>query len=150
MTLPAQRPGRQLSRWDPFREFEDLYTQMGRLWDRTFNTDTPTAGNWSPLADVCETGDSYVVEIDVPGVKREDISVQLTGNDLVVSGELKETEREGMFRRRTRRTGSFEYRTNLPADVRTDDIDAHLHDGVLTLRIPKAEAAQPRKIEIKD
>lgn len=66
-----------------------------------------------------------------------------------MTGELKETEREGMFRRRTRRTGSFQYRTNLPSDIRADDIDARLDDGVLTLRIPKAEAAQPKKIEIK-
>lgn len=150
MTLPVQRPGRPAARWDPFREFEDLYNQMGRLWDRAFDTGTPLAGSWSPLADVCETDDSYVVEIDVPGVKRDDLSVQLTGNDLVVTGELKETEREGMFRRRTRRTGSFEYRTNLPSDVRADDIEAHLNEGVLVLRVPKAEVAQPRKIEIKD
>ncbi|WP_051796044.1 Hsp20/alpha crystallin family protein [Kibdelosporangium aridum] len=64
---------------------------------------------------------------------------------LTITGELKETEREGLFRRRT---GHFEYRTTLPRNVDTDKIDARLASGVLTVRIPKAEAAKPRRIEI--
>lgn len=152
MTLPVQRQNRPLARWDPFREFEDLYTQMGRLWESAFGArsgDSATTTGWAPIADVCETEDAYVVEIEVPGVKREDLTVDLVSNELAVTGEVKETEREGLFRRRTRRTGRFEYRTTLPRDVDTDKVDANLADGILTVHIPKAEAAKPRKIEVR-
>lgn len=149
MALPARRPDRPATRWDPLREFEDLYTQLGRLWESALGAE-PTGGTgWAPLADVCETPDAFVVEIDVPGVKRQDLSVEVVGNELTVVGELKETEREGLFRKRTRRTGRFEFRTNLPRDVDADRIEADLAEGVLTLRLPKAEVAKPRKIEIR-
>jgi HSP20 family protein len=148
MTQPAPRPGGQIARWDPFREFKNLYTRLGRLWQSAFGPDAPTATAWSPLADLRETDDAYIVEIDVPGVKREDITIDLRDDKLSVTGELKETEREGLFRKRTRRTGHFDYRTTLSRNVNPDKIDASLTNGVLTVRIPKAEQAKPRRIEI--
>jgi HSP20 family protein len=152
MAVPARRENRPITRWDPFREFEDLYTRLGRLWDTEFGSAFGTGtgeGGWVPLADLSETQDAYMVEVDVPGVKRDDINVELAGNELVVTGELKETEREGLFRKRTRRTGRFEYRTSLPQDVEADKIEAKLTDGILTLRVPKAEEAKPRRIQIR-
>jgi HSP20 family protein len=152
MALPARRENRPITRWDPFQEFEDLYTRLGRLWESEFGSafGTGASAGWAPLADLRETQDAYLVDVDVPGVKREDINVELLGNnELVVTGELKETEREGLFRKRTRRTGRFEYRTTLPQDVQADNIEATLADGVLTLRVPKAETAKPRRIEIR-
>jgi HSP20 family protein len=146
MALPAVRSNNSLGRWDPFREFEDLYTQMGRWMDSlTGEIDRDT---WAPLADVSEADDAYTVEIDVPGVRREDIDIDLVGNELVVTGELKEKERVGLLRHRTRRTGRFSYRVALPDRVDTDKVEASLNDGVLTIRIPKSEAAKPRRIEI--
>lgn len=147
MTVPAQRSGSQPARWDPFRQFEDLYTQMGRLWE-SFGSSAGAGGVWAPPVDVCETEDAYIVDLDVPGVKRDDLDVKHSGDEVIVTGELKETEREGLFRKRTRRTGQFEFRANLPRDVKPDEITANLTDGVLTLRIPKAEVASPRRIEI--
>jgi HSP20 family protein len=146
--VPTQRSERQPARWDPFRQFEDLYTQMGRLWGSAFGPTAGPGGNWAPLVDVCETEDDYIVDIDVPGVQRQDLDVKLSGNELIVTGELKATEREGLFRKRTRRTGQFEFLTSLPRHVKRDEITASLADGVLTVRIPKAEVAGPRKIEI--
>ncbi|HEY8373935.1 MAG TPA: Hsp20/alpha crystallin family protein [Pseudonocardiaceae bacterium] len=146
MTTPARRT--EGPWWDPLREFEDLYSRMGRLWESAFGSASPTVASWAPLADVCETQDAYLVEVDVPGVKQEDLDVELAGTELVVTGELKEVEREGVFRKRTRRTGRFEYRTTLPSDVDAERIEAQLADGVLTLRIPKAEVAKPRRIPI--
>ncbi|HEY0450483.1 Hsp20/alpha crystallin family protein [Actinophytocola sp.] len=149
MALPAERQNRPLARWDPSREFEDLYTQMGRLWDSAFGPGSGTAPGWTPLADVSETDDAFIVEVEVPGVRAEDLTVEVVGNELTVTGEMKETERQGLFRKRTRRVGEFEFRTSLPRDVDADNIEANLSDGVLTLRIPKAEAAKPRKIEVR-
>ena len=148
MALPAVRSNNQLGRWDPFREFEDLYTQMGRWMDSAFGRlDQPTA--WAPLADLSESEDAYLVEVDLPGVKRDDVTIDLVGNELVVTGELKQRERQGLLRHRTRRTGEFSYRVTLPDSVDADKVEASLAEGVLTIRVPKSEAVKPRRIAIK-
>lgn len=152
MTLPVLRSGSTLGRWDPFREFEDLYQQMGRLMETSFGG-ANRGGNggmagWAPLADLSETEDAYLVEVDLPGVKRDDVSIEQVGNELSITGEFKERERTGWLRSRTRRVGRFEYRTTLPHDVDSDKIEAELTDGVLTVRVPKTEAAKPRRIAI--
>ncbi|WP_309064347.1 Hsp20/alpha crystallin family protein [Microbacterium sp.] len=150
MTLPVPRSGGSApERWDPFREIEDLYTQMGRWMDSTFGRSDASMSGWSPLADVSETEDAYTVEVELPGVKRDDINIELSGADLIVSGELKEREREGLFRHRTRRTGRFHYRVHLPDAVDADGVKATLDEGVLSVRVPKSEAAKPRRIAIE-
>jgi len=153
MTLPVLRrsEARPAARWDPFTEFEDLYDRMGRLMDTAWGGwGAPgwQAGTWSPLADVTETGDAYIIEADLPGVKRDQVSIEVTGGELVISGETAPREHEGMLRRSTRRQGRFEYRATLPQDVDPDKVSASLADGVLTVTVPKAEAARPRRIEI--
>ena len=150
MTLPALRSSRSLGRWDPFREFEDLYSEMGRWMDSVFGRvdGAPAARTWAPLADLTETEDAYLVEVDLPGVKRDDLTIDLTGTELSVTGELKDKERQGWLRHRTRRVGRFGYRVTLPQDVDADKVEATLADGVLTVRVPKTEAAKPRRIQI--
>jgi HSP20 family protein len=103
---------------------------------------------WVPLADIEETEDAWVVEAELPGVNKKDINVDVRDSEVVVTGEIKEKERKGLLRRRTRPVGRFEYRVVLPGEVDADAIDASLDDGVLTIRIPKAEKARPRRIEI--
>jgi len=144
MALPVLRSSETWNRWDPFREFEGLRGQMDEWMESAFTGVTV----WSPLADVSETADAYVVEVDLPGVKREDVGVELVGNTLTIAGELKEKERSRWLRHRTRRRGRFEYRTSLPREVVADQVEANLVDGVLTVRIPKSEAMKPRRIEI--
>ena len=139
-----------MTRWEPFAEFEDLYDRMGRLFQSAFE-DAPMRmdpNGWSPLTDVTETDDAYVVELDLPGVKREDVSVELGDRQLVVTGEVKEIEHEGVRRRRARRYGRFEYRTSLPGEADAEHVTASMSDGVLTIRVPKTTAAKPRKVEI--
>ncbi|WP_158847848.1 Hsp20/alpha crystallin family protein [Saccharothrix deserti] len=148
MTLPAVRSSGPPGRWDPFREFEDLYREMGRWMDSVTGRLDEGVRAWSPLADVAETDDAYLVEVELPGVKREDINIDLIGSELAITGELKEKERQGLFRSRTRRTGQFSYRVTLPHDVDADKVEANLADGVLSVRVPKSEAAKPRRIAI--
>lgn len=105
-----------------------------------------SAAGWRPAADVRETDDDYVVEIDVPAARREDISVDVSPRELVVTGEVK--ERQGLFRTRTRRTGRFEYRLAVPADVDPDQTRADLSSGVLTVRLPKTQEARRRRIPV--
>ncbi|MFI6853945.1 Hsp20/alpha crystallin family protein [Streptomyces sp. NPDC050416] len=148
MALPVRREQRSPV-WDPFREFQDLYQRMGQLWQSA----VPGGGGllsetWAPLADLEETDDAYVVEVDLPGVKKDDITVELNAGELTVHGEIKEKERTGVLRSRTRRTGQFDYRVTLPQDTDEERITAELADGVLTVKVPKAEKAKPRRIEI--
>jgi HSP20 family protein len=105
--------------------------------------------SWSPMVDIEERDDAYVIEAELPGVKRQDVNIELVGNELAITGEIKERERKGAVRRRTRRTGRFEYRVTLPNQVDAEKIEAGLDQGVLTVRVPKSEREQRRKIEIK-
>jgi len=83
-------------------------------------------GAWLPAADVVETDGAYVIEVELPGVRREDVDVELNGDELVVTGEVKERKREGLFRRRTRRVGEFEFSRHaagLPSGRRHRGVD---------------------------
>ncbi|KZB84315.1 Hsp20/alpha crystallin family protein [Amycolatopsis regifaucium] len=130
MTLTAVRSVSALERWDPFLELEDLHRWMGR---------------WSPAAAVRETDDAYLVEMELPGFKRRDVTVEVTGSEVAVRGTA---GRRGLFRRRTSRTRDFVYRTTLPDGVNTDAVSATLAKGVLTVRVPKREFARRRRIPV--
>jgi HSP20 family protein len=150
--LPVRRGGgRNLTVVNPTREFEDIYDRMGQLMNLAFGL-TPLerdGGPWIPLADVSETDDAYVVEIDAPGVRKDQIDIQLQDRELVITGEIPESEQEeGRRHHRSRRTGQFEFRTSLPGDVNADGVNAQLSNGVLKVTVPKSQAAKPRHIEI--
>jgi HSP20 family protein len=138
-----------VSRWEPPRDFEDLQTRLNQLVEGAFTgVGLSPDSVWVPLVDIEETEDAWILEAEVPGVKKDDINVEVRDSEVVVTGEIKEKERKGLLRRRTRPVGRFEYRVDLPGEVNADDVDASLDDGILTLRIPKAEKARPRRIEI--
>jgi HSP20 family protein len=153
MALPVRRsasPTTLTERWDPARELDELHNRVGQLMDSLWSGAAIGDGAvWSPLVDVEETDDAWVVEADLPGVKREDVNVEVRGNELIISGEIKERERKGILRRRTRRSGQFEYRVTLPGGADPGGIDASLDDGVLKVRVPKPEEARPRRIDVK-
>lgn len=156
MTLPVRRrAGRpaelEFPRWAgaPLREFEDLFNRMERLLETTFGPASLTEmGAWAPMADLSETDEAYLVEVDLPGIKSDDLDVEISERELHITGELKEREREGVLRHGTRRTGRFEYRALLPGEVKAENVSATLADGVLSVTVPKAEPAKPRHIEI--
>jgi HSP20 family protein len=156
--LPVRRGGRNTSTMvvNPSREFEDIYDRMGQLMNFAFGL-TPAAladMPWVPLADLSETDDAYVVKAELPGVSKDQVNIQLQDREIVISGEIPEPEtgdgKGGGARRHrsTRRTGRFEFRAYLPGDVNADAVTAQLSDGILTVTVPKSEAAKPRKIEI--
>ncbi|GIU85144.1 MAG: heat-shock protein Hsp20 [Acidimicrobiales bacterium] len=144
MTLPAR--GDDLLRWNPFAELERLTEELNRWWSEwPKNT---LAGAFVPLADIEETDDAYLVEVELPGVSKEDIDVEVSGRRVVVSGERKEKERKGVLRRRTRTVGKFHFEAVLPGDVDESGVEATLADGVLSVRLPKAAGERPRKIPV--
>jgi HSP20 family protein len=138
-----------VGRFEPPRDFEDLQARLNQLVEGAFTgVGLSPDSVWVPLADIEETEDAWILEAEVPGVKRDDINVEVRDSEVVVTGEMKEKERKGLLRRRTRPVGRFEYRVDLPGEVNADEVDASLDDGILTLRIPKAAKARPRRIEI--
>ena len=147
MTLPVRSPDGTPA-WDPLRELDQLQLRMTQLIGTVIGSAGDTAGAWTPLADVTETDDAYLVEIDLPGVDRKDLSVEVAAGELRIGGEIVEKERVGWLRHRTRRVGRFAYRTTLPGDIDADRISADLAGGVLTVRVPKTEAAKPRRITV--
>jgi HSP20 family protein len=151
--LPVRRGRQNTSVVNPSREFEDIYERMGQLMNFAFGL-TPAAladMPWVPLADLSETDDAYVIKAELPGVNKDQVNIQLQDRELVISGEIPEPEDGNNHHRRhrsSRRTGQFELRTYLPGEVNADAVTAQLSDGVLTVTVPKAEAAKPRKIEV--
>jgi HSP20 family protein len=107
-----------------------------------------------PSIDLAETDDAIEVTTDLPGIKAEDVDIEIRNDFLTISGqtsEKKETD-EGngrKYHRIERRTGSFSRSVRLPCDVQQDKVDAELKDGVLTVKMPKAEEARSKKITVK-
>ncbi len=145
MALPARQSRYASSRWDPFAALEDLHDEMSRLLTNVFpDVGRISVNAWSPPIDVEESDDAYVVEADVPGVRADDISVEVTGNELRITGRIE----EGASRRRTRQTGEFDYRLTLPGGIDAEGAEANLDHGVIKLRLPKAARATRHRIPI--
>ncbi|UER55866.1 Hsp20/alpha crystallin family protein [Kineosporiaceae bacterium SCSIO 59966] len=147
MALPARR-STELQTWNPFRELDDLHERMSRLMESTFGETRNGLTGWVPAVDIEETDEAFLVEAELPGVKRDDVTVELRDNELTIHGEIKERERTGVLRRQTRRTGQFDYRVVLPGDVDADNVEANLQEGILRVTVRKAEQTKPRRIEI--
>ena len=145
----------EVVRWEPFNEMISLRDAVNRLFEDSFIR----PGVW-PLGidgrglsiptDVIETKDDVIIKISVPGVKLEDIDISVVGDTLTIKGETKTEEQfeEGSYLRKERRFGSFQRTLSLPASVASDKARAEFENGVLTLTLPKTEAARPRSIKV--
>ena len=144
-----------IPRWERHLNFSELSRLQERL-DRLLGSfsDLPSesggAGVFPPV-NITETGDHIVVRAELPGVAAEDLNVNITGTSLVISGERKIKDRgDGVtYHRRERSGGTFNRVLTLPSDVDEDQIDAGLINGVLTIALPKTEAAKPKQIIVK-
>src|SRR3954452_21657164 len=100
MALPVRRRSNEVRSWDPFQELDDLQHRFSSLLESTAGDLSGSSfGSWTPAVDIEETDDAFVVEAELPGVKREDVNIELNENQLVVHGEIKERERSGVLRR---------------------------------------------------
>ena len=152
MALPVRRDKHDVAEataWSPLQELERLNRELAGYLDSWRRLPDLFGDGFTPLADVEETPEAYVVEVEVPGVRREDIDIEVAGRRLWVRGERKEKERVGILRRRERTVGRFSCEVMLPGDVDEDGVEAHLDGGVLALRLPKPEHDRPRRIEIR-
>jgi HSP20 family protein len=103
----------------------------------------------TPPVDIEETDDAYVVDIDLPGVRPEDVNIEMRGEELRISGQVQQRDRTGVVRRQNRPTGEFEYLVDLPSDIDPNKVEAMYRNGVLTVMVGKGQNAQPRRIEIR-
>jgi HSP20 family protein len=149
MAVPVRSESTDPQPWDPLADVRNLLSQISRFPDSWGELVALPRNGFTPLADVEETDDAYVIEIELPGVDKKDIDVSVAGRRLTITGERKEKERVGVLRRRTRRVGRFEYDIQLPGDVDDQGVTASLTEGVLTARVPKATTERARKIPIK-
>ena len=139
---PASQPTRYLTT-EPFAPWDDLTQRMGQLMRGVVEEGLANA------IDIEDTNDAYLVEVELPGVSPEDVSVDWSDRQLTISGEIKEKVRTGLLRKQTRRYGAFDYTVTLPGQVDGENIEATLTNGVLTVRVPKADNARSRRIEVK-
>ena len=144
-----------ITRFDPLGEMVSLRSAMDRLVEDSFVSPLTwrTMANGegiNPPLDVHETEDEIVVSAALPGMKADDLDITITGQTLTLRGELKadeEVKRE-QYLYRERRHGSFSRSVQLPVRVQGEQANASFSDGILTLRIPKAEEVKPRQIRI--
>lgn len=150
------------STFDPFNAMQqamqdmfDSFRPFSPWMERSFGGNLQPYGReglWIPAFDVKERADSYVIEADLPGCKEDDLDITLTGNRLTVTGKRDESRREEgeTYYSYERQSGSFSRAFTLPENVDANHISADLKDGVLSVVVPKTEAAKPRKISLKE
>jgi len=142
---PTTKPPVRKGRWDvPFSRFLD---DVFGVSDWRISEDV----DWMPTVDVHETSDYYIIDMDLPGMDREDVSITYDDGMLKICGERKgETDEveKVTFRRRERYQGSFCRTFRLPKDIKPEDIKANVKNGVLRLRIHKTEQKEPNEIPI--
>ena len=143
----------QLTKWDPFREMEDVFDRYSRAigWPRRGTQEVMATGGWAPRVDIAETDNEFTIKAEIPEVNKEDVKVTVDSGVLTIRGERKqEKEEKGKkFHRVERYYGSFTRSFTLPDNVDESKIEASFKDGMLNLQIPKTEAAKPKAIEVK-
>lgn len=139
-------------RWEPAREITALQGEMNRLFSSLIDTPAPAGAprRWVPAVDVAETGEAFVLKADLPGVAEDDVSVEIEGGVLTISGERRaehEEEREGWYRVE-RSFGAFRRAVTLPDGVDPERVRATFDRGVLEVRIPRPASQVPHRVRI--
>jgi HSP20 family protein len=147
-----------LVRWNPTRDPSawpsDLFTvqrDINRIFDNCFCGETSDLTSWTPAVDIAESENDYIVKVELPGAKKEDVRITVESNTLTIRGEKKqqkETKKEN-YLTVERSYGTFERSFSLPATIVSDKIDATYADGILTVTLPKSTEAKPKSIEVK-
>jgi HSP20 family protein len=141
-----------MTRWDPFRDLMGIQTELNRLFGRTYaGGESAASGAWMPALDIYEGKDKYVITVELPGVEPADVDISVEDSTLTIRGERKFYQEvdEDSFHRVERRYGAFSRSLALPQTANTDAIEASFDRGVLTIEVPKAEEAKPKKITVK-
>ena len=144
-----------LTRWEPFREMEDLQNRLSTFFSRApmrrgNGKESITLPEWTPLADITEDDREYVIKAELPELRKEDVKVTVENGVLTMSGERKfeKEEKKKKYHRVERGYGSFVRTFALPEDADADKIKAEFKHGMLEVHLPKNEKAKPKQIEV--
>lgn len=143
-----------LMRWEPAREMMTLREAMDRLFDDAFTRPLSVRDGWSlasPAIDMYQTDNEVVVRASIPGIKADEVQINVTGDVLTLKGEVKQEEerKDRAWHIREQSFGSFERSVALPTSVKSDQAEAVFENGILTVTLPKADEVKPRTINIK-
>jgi HSP20 family protein len=141
-----------LTRWDPFQEMLNLRRTVDRLFDNASpDHEWAQPPLWGLAVDVVENKDDFIVKASIPGINPDDLDVSYSDDTLTIKGEIKSDNevKENQYHLRERRYGSFTRSISLPTKIKGGAIEASYQNGVVTLRLPKAEEVKPKRIAIK-
>lgn len=140
-----------ITRWEPFREMEDMFRQYSPFFARALRRNGSEGIEWTPVADITETDKEYLIKAELPEVKKEDVKITLDNGVITIAGERRH-EREQKDANEIRIEsfyGTFSRSFSLPENIDAKAIQAESKDGVLKVRIPKTRAAAPKAISIE-
>ena len=140
-----------LVKWSPRRS---LFNLSDDLFDGFVNANNflpRSSENWMPVVDIDENDNAYIVQVELPGMKKEDVNISFSENILTISGEKKLDKEDDNknYQYYERHFGKFERSFRIHTDIVEDKIEAIFKDGVLTVNLPKAELVKPKQIEVK-
>jgi HSP20 family protein len=145
-----------LTRWDPFRELADVHGRLSSILGRSQGSETSSQGDtvptpdWVPVVDIAENDKGYLLKIEIPGVREDDVSVTIENRLLTVSGERKPAVAEGVrYLRMERASGTFARAFQLAESVDPETVEARFRNGVLEIHVGKSEVSKPRVIQVK-
>jgi HSP20 family protein len=146
-----------LTRWDPFKEMDDIQSRFGKLLgilpSRSGSSakESMSVAEWAPAVDISEDDKEWLVKADLPEVKKEDVKVTVEDGVLAITGERKfeKEEKDKKYHRVERSYGSFLRSFSLPDGADGSKVVAEFKDGVLKVRLPKSENNKPRAVEVK-
>lgn len=146
-----------MTRWDPFKEMEDLQSRIAKLWGLSPSRVTEggkesmTVAEWAPLVDIVEDEKEWLVKAELPEVKKENVKVAVEEGVLSITGERKfeKEEKDRKYHRIERSYGSFMRSFSLPEGADASKVSAEFADGILKVHLPKGEKAKPKSVEVK-
>jgi HSP20 family protein len=151
------------TQWDPFQDLRGVQDERTRyqmdslfaptlgLFGQRQDAALPSTPVWAPALDISERKDAYLVSVELPGVKLDDLEITLDDGLLTIQGErsFADDSSEQQYHRIERRYGAFRRSITLPAHVMADAVEASFEDGVLQIVVPKAEEAKPKRIQVR-
>ena len=142
----------KIERWNPFREFDDWFSDYHRGMLRRWGDDEHGSGrDWLPAVDILENNSEYQLKVEIPEIQKEDVKLTVNNGMLTISGERRQENKDDKLHRIERFYGHFSRSFNLPDDVRPENISGEFRDGMLYVHMTKStpSSAQPLEIEIK-
>lgn len=158
MSIIRWKPLRDVTAWHPVNDITNEFTTVQREMDRMFDrflrggvVDDEAVCSWLPPVDIVEKENEFLVHVELPGVDKNDVKINIADSVLTIKGEKKSVteSKEKNYCRSERHYGSFQRSFSLPTSVKADKIEASYNNGILEISLPKVEEAKPKEIEVK-